>query len=125
MGAATRQEAISNIEACEKCHDYTNIEGKPLRDKEKDVAKYARENSFCEDCHLKAVSPHEEGWAFSHCFNVKREDAVRCLICHEMNQPKEDVNSAVIYCSKCHEENLGPAFIGRSVKRKWTTTSHP
>lgn len=96
------KEAILNVQACEGCHNYTNIEKKTLLDGEKDVNLYARDNSFCSGCHLRINSPHEEGWAFIHTFKIVREDAPRCLICHE-----------VIYCSKCHEENLGPAFIGR------------
>ena len=105
------KEAILDIEACEKCHNYTNVEGKPLKAEGKDVAKYARDNSFCSDCHLNASSPHEEGWAFTHTNSVDLKDVARCLICHQMNQPDEAANPTIIYCSKCHEENLGAAFI--------------
>lgn len=103
------KEALQNVVICEKCHNYTNIERKPLKAEDKDAAIYARKNTFCLNCHLRLTSPHEEGWAFSHCFTVNREDATRCLICHEMNQPKADADSQ-FYCSKCHEKNLGPAW---------------
>ncbi len=104
------QEAILSVEACEECHNYTNVEGKPLEAEDRDVVVYARKNRFCADCHLNVASPHELGWAFLHTSNINREEADSCKICHELNQPTEGGTSTRLYCSKCHEENLGSAF---------------
>lgn len=104
------KEAVSNIEMCEKCHDYLNIEGTSLKDEEKNVAKYARQNSFCLDCHRKAVSPHEDGWAIWHSQSISRENANQCLVCHALNLPSYYAKTTRTNCSICHDENLGPAF---------------
>ena len=104
------QDAFKNIECCEKCHNYINIEGKPLNDEEKNVAQYARQNSFCLDCHRKVASPHDDGWAVLHSQSVSRENVDQCLVCHELNLPSYYIKSTSTNCSNCHEKNLGRAF---------------
>lgn len=104
------QQAVRNLESCEECHNYINIEGKPLEEDEKNVAEYARNNNFCLDCHRKTSSPHADGWLIWHSRSITYENADQCLVCHELNLPSYYIKTTRTHCSTCHGKNLGPAF---------------
>ena len=103
-------EAVLNVEKCEECHNYTNIERKRLTVQGEEITSYARNNSFCNDCHVASGSVHGDSWTYDHT-KTSPDLAKGCVVCHNLNQPRPWEKSPSVYCNQCHQDNLGPAFI--------------
>ncbi len=106
------KEAVLNVEKCEECHDYTNIEGKKLTEEDGEMARYARNNSFCNDCHVASGAVHGDSWTYNHT-KLPRDSAKGCVVCHDLNQPLPWEKRPKTFCNQCHQDNLGPAFFDR------------
>ena len=106
------KEAVLNVQKCEECHNYTNIEGKKLTIEGGEMTRYARNNSFCNDCHVASSPFHGDSWAYDHT-KVSRDLAKGCVVCHDLDKPLPGENRPVTYCNQCHQDNLGPAFFDR------------
>ena len=91
--------AKQDLSYCNKCHSYS-VEAKdvPVSDK---VARYARGNVFCYNCHQKRPPGHGEDWKIVHKVEAK-PDIQGCLICHNKTKPKPAEKSTPTYCDKCH-----------------------
>ncbi len=91
--------AKADLSYCNKCHSYS-LEAKdvPVADK---VARYARGNVFCYDCHQKRPKGHTEDWKITHKYDAK-PDIPGCLVCHNKPKPKPAEKSTPTYCDKCH-----------------------
>jgi len=106
------KEAVLDIQKCDECHNYTNIEGKRLTIAGGEMTRYTRGNSFCNDCHVASVSFHGESWTYDHT-KLSQDLAKGCMVCHDLNQPQLWDKRPKTYCNQCHEDNLGPAFFDR------------
>lgn len=100
--------ATKDVKPCEDCHNYLNIDGRKLTEEETMITRYARNNSFCNDCHVASDAKHIDSWAIIHAKVVTLDSAQSCLVCHDLEQPKPGENRPETYCTMCHQNNLGP-----------------
>jgi cytochrome c nitrite reductase small subunit len=91
--------AKTDLGYCNKCHSYS-LEAKdvPVSDK---VARYARGNVFCYDCHQKRPKGHTADWRIIHPVDAK-PDIPGCLVCHNKAKPKPAEKATPTYCDRCH-----------------------
>lgn len=106
------KEAFLNVEKCEGCHNYTNIEGEKLTEEGGEITRYARNNSFCNDCHVASGFLHGDSWTYDHT-RLPRDLAKGCVVCHDLKQPLLLEKRPKTFCNQCHQDNLGPAFFDR------------
>ncbi|MFZ3102431.1 MAG: cytochrome c3 family protein [Desulfitobacteriaceae bacterium] len=104
------KEAILDVTLCEGCHNYLNIDRKKLTEEDTNMTRYARNNSFCNDCHVASGSFHNDSWAIDHTKMVTLDSAKGCLVCHNLVQPQPDEKRPKTYCNMCHEDNLGSTY---------------
>ena len=92
--------AKGDLEYCNKCHSYS-IEAKDIPVKDP-LARYARGNVFCYDCHQKRPLGHTDDWRMIHKKDVKNGDVSGCLVCHGNQKPTPKEKTVPTYCAKCH-----------------------
>ncbi len=97
-------EAMQDVTKCDKCHNYVNVSKKEMTATDLDITKYAKNNTFCSDCHLKRPLSHPK-----HSQGLG-ENSESCLVCHNLKEPKPGEKVPALFCEKCHSENLGPVF---------------
>lgn len=102
--------AKGDLEYCNKCHSYS-VEAKdvPVKDA---VARYARGNVFCYDCHQKRPSGHSDDWNIIHKQDTVNGDVSGCLVCHEFSQANPQAKAVPTFCAKCHGNANDPQDTG-------------
>jgi len=88
------------LDYCNKCHSYS-LEAKDIPAADP-VARYARGNVFCYDCHQKRPVEHTGDWRMVHKKDVTNGDISGCLVCHNNDKPKPEDKAVPTYCAKCH-----------------------
>ncbi len=92
--------AKADVTYCNKCHSYS-VEAKdvPVKDP---VARYARGNVFCYECHQKRPQGHTDDWKIIHKKDVTNGDVSGCLVCHNDKKTTANDKAVPTYCTKCH-----------------------
>jgi nitrate/TMAO reductase-like tetraheme cytochrome c subunit len=67
----------------------------------KDERTYAKENSFCLDCHNKRPESHRDSFFSTHGTRAS-ENEQKCYTCHDPNRTQPDGNNTV-NCISCHQ----------------------
>jgi nitrate/TMAO reductase-like tetraheme cytochrome c subunit len=93
-----------DLEYCNSCHSYS-LEAKdvPVKDL---LARYARGNVFCYDCHQDRPVRHTTGWKMTHKKGVKNGEISGCLVCHASTKPSPKEKAVPTYCIKCHNQTI-------------------
>jgi len=99
-GATHGLKAKGDLNYCNKCHSYS-VEAKDIPVKDP-VARYARGNVFCYDCHQKRPQGHSGDWKMIHKKGVRNGDVSGCLVCHNSEKPEPREKAVPTYCAKCH-----------------------
>ncbi|WP_418790427.1 cytochrome c3 family protein [Phosphitispora sp. TUW77] len=102
------------LEYCNKCHSYS-LEAKDVPG-EDPVARYARGNVFCYDCHQKRPVGHTGDWGMIHKKDVPNGDVSGCLVCHNNAKPTPENRAVPTYCAKCHSKTNNGAEPGGEEK---------
>ncbi|MGG1676492.1 NapC/NirT family cytochrome c [Neobacillus sp. NRS-1170] len=68
--------------------------------KKKSHYDYAKDNTFCKDCHSKRPASHTQRWMMDH-GNQSAKDKQQCLACHNY-QAAGGVKTTMVACSSCH-----------------------
>jgi nitrate/TMAO reductase-like tetraheme cytochrome c subunit len=108
--------AGKDIKECNNCHQYmSDTEIKEIKDPSPTelflnggkstqqtitAQEYAKENSFCKQCHTKRPPSHVSGWSSLH-GPIATKDLPRCLTCHDQQNTGFNKISNVT-CSSCH-----------------------
>lgn len=94
-----------DVEYCNKCHSYSvEVRDVPVQDS---LARYARGNVFCYECHQKRPVGHGENWKMSHRKGVTGQDVTGCLVCHNYEKPTPEMKAVPTNCTKCHGQGAG------------------
>jgi nitrate/TMAO reductase-like tetraheme cytochrome c subunit len=108
-------QARQDIESCHKCHEYMSNEeirgyekvsivskllDPNVSKKEKDELDYARDNTFCLDCHTKRPPSHHKYFLKEHGHLAKQNQHL-CLACHDY-QKTSTTPSTTVTCASCH-----------------------
>ena len=120
--------AKTNLAECNKCHKYMSKE--PLEGYEgesviteflkqdlkakKSHYDYAKENTFCRDCHSKRPASHENNFFGKH-GTLANQNKENCSACHDLKQTSSPGPNQV-NCSSCHP--------GSHSNKSWQT-NHP
>ncbi|PKM80364.1 MAG: hypothetical protein CVU89_14240 [Firmicutes bacterium HGW-Firmicutes-14] len=100
FGTSHGKLAAQNLDYCNKCHSYS-LEAKDIL-LDDPVARYARGNVFCYECHQKRPEGHGDKWRMTHKKGVTGGDVSGCLICHNNEKPTPQHKAVPTYCIKCH-----------------------
>ncbi|MBO0961419.1 NapC/NirT family cytochrome c [Neobacillus sp. MM2021_6] len=110
--------AGEGIKECNECHKYmssVDLEGyeegsalnKYLNQSSKQQAKdqydYAKENTFCVDCHSKRPASHENSFISKH-GDLAKVNQQMCTACHSINGMSTPSTNQV-NCSSCHQSS--------------------
>lgn len=104
------RQAYADLLSCDRCHSWTRgsvessermIYGRhPVRD-------YARNNTFCSECHLRRPAGHDGAFRRTHGGIAKKRGISGCQVCHDfqmgLSLPGVAANSAGVYCNTCHQ----------------------
>ena len=117
-------EASEELEECHTCHKDMSTE--PLEgydeispldkymDSQKQGAKnhlnYAKDNTFCQDCHEIRPDSHDSKFINSH-GSLASANQEACIACHDLKQTSS-TNGSQVYCSSCHPST-------HSQNKKW------
>ncbi len=96
--------AYQDVQACNKCHSNT-LSFKTQRSSDQ-VASYARNNTYCVQCHRIKPPGHGAGWNVQHGVQA-RQDQRGCLVCHEQATAKKSDQIAATVCMECHRPHHG------------------
>lgn len=96
--------ARADVGYCNKCHSYS-LEAKDVS-VEGQVARYARGNVFCYECHQNRPTGHNAEWKMVHKRNVKNKDVSGCVVCHDVEKSKPENRAVPTYCAKCHGDQV-------------------
>ena len=110
------EAAKKDIEKCNSCHQYMSDEvikdmqnvsptqqfltTGTISDKSISAEQYAKENTFCKDCHLTRPASHVKGFVNLH-GPLAETNRQKCLTCHEAQKTGFNQTSNVT-CSSCH-----------------------
>lgn len=98
-------KARADLTYCNKCHSYSiGANTVPVKDP---VAKYARENIFCYDCHQKRPIGHTVNWDMVHKKDIVNRDVTNCLVCHDVSKQAASSKAVFTDCGKCHGDQYG------------------
>jgi nitrate/TMAO reductase-like tetraheme cytochrome c subunit len=112
------KQAAENLQKCNQCHNDMSkekLEGydegsvldkyltKNGQSTTKNHLNYARENTFCLDCHIKKPISHDSKFINKH-GKLANENQKLCLACHDKNKTSSpSINKTnTVYCSSCH-----------------------
>ena len=111
------KQAAANLQKCNQCHkDMSSVPLEGYEDiptvtkylnkdqvttqKTKSQYDYAKENTFCKDCHSKRPESHSSSWMKEH-GNQASKDKQECLACHNYQQAG-GISTSMVACSSCH-----------------------
>jgi nitrate/TMAO reductase-like tetraheme cytochrome c subunit len=123
--------AKEELQECNDCHKYMSskeitlfnnqpaytqyLRNQKIQSKQVSSKDYAKENTFCKDCHRQRPASHEKGFVGKHgTLASKNEDA--CLTCHDLQKTGQNKSSNVT-CNSCHPSS-------HEDNREWRLT-HP
>jgi nitrate/TMAO reductase-like tetraheme cytochrome c subunit len=109
-------QARKDLDSCNKCHEYMSKEeieelepvsiinkflkkGK-IEDKTHQEYDYAKQNTFCRDCHSIRPPGHTKYFMKEHGTQAS-QNREKCLACHEY-QKKTNTGVSTVACSSCH-----------------------
>lgn len=108
--------AREDLGSCNECHkdmsleEVTGFEEVPSftkflkkgqsKEKQKTEKDYAKENTFCRDCHSTRPSSHTSDFMMSH-GGIAKDNIERCTTCHEY-QKRSDAVIDIPACASCH-----------------------
>lgn len=111
------KQAKTDLKECNVCHkdmSKNDLEGyeevstllQVLNKDKKQAPKknhfnYAKENTFCTDCHLERPLSHTKAFIKDHGISASR-DKQKCMACHELQSSSKLITDAPISCSSCH-----------------------
>ncbi|EKN71369.1 NapC/NirT cytochrome c domain protein [Neobacillus bataviensis LMG 21833] len=108
--------AKTDLQDCNSCHKYMStakLEGyeeastidKYLNtdsgQSNKDEHTYAKENTFCQDCHKTRPASHSKAFIGNHGTEASKNEQ-KCYTCHDPNKSNTASNNTV-NCSTCHQ----------------------
>lgn len=111
--------AKKDIAKCNSCHKYMTTKtltgyGKistidkylnsDAGKQAKDASTYAKENTFCQNCHSKRPASHVGSFIDTH-GTIASKDQTTCAACHNTNNTAKPLttNTKVVNCSTCHQ----------------------
>ena len=97
-------KAFQDVQACNKCH--SNSLSFKTQHSSDQVSSYARNNTYCVDCHRKKPAGHSADWNMRHGESAK-QDQRGCLVCHEQAAAKKSDQVADTVCITCHKPHHG------------------
>lgn len=112
--------AKTELQDCNSCHKYMStakIDGyeeasvvdKYLNPDSQDAAKnehtYAKENTYCQNCHKQRPASHTSSFIGSHGAQASKNEQ-KCYTCHDPNR-SNTASSNTVNCSSCHSMNHG------------------
>ncbi|ALC88789.1 cytochrome C [Bacillus sp. FJAT-18017] len=108
--------AGKEIKECNECHKYMSdkettlfndepahkqfLKTKKIETKKVNTHEYAKENTFCKDCHTQRPASHIKGFIKSHGTFAKNDDS-KCQACHDLQKTGLNKISNVT-CNSCH-----------------------
>ncbi len=108
--------AKEDIQECNVCHEYMSLNeitlfnnqpaytqylrNQKIESKQVSAQDYAKENTFCKDCHKQRPSSHENGFINKH-GSLANENEGTCLTCHDLQKNGQNKISNVT-CNSCH-----------------------
>jgi nitrate/TMAO reductase-like tetraheme cytochrome c subunit len=107
--------AQKDLEGCNKCHEYMSSEEitgfEPIpsvsqflkiekNKKQKSEFDYAKDNTFCIECHSKRPATHSTSFNTEH-GKLAKHNQKKCLACHEYQQSSNGPSN-IVTCSSCH-----------------------
>ncbi len=99
-GTTHGKKARADLAYCNKCHSYSlDAKDVPVKDQ---VARYARGNVFCYDCHQNRPIGHGKEWKMVHKQNITNRDVSGCVVCHNVQKAEIQERAVPTYCAKCH-----------------------
>jgi nitrate/TMAO reductase-like tetraheme cytochrome c subunit len=111
------KQAKAELNDCNSCHKYmstkeivgyeeTSVLAKYLSSENKGLNKnantYAKENTFCIDCHKARPASHNNSFFSSHGTEASKNQET-CFTCHEENKTGT-ASSNTVNCSSCHQK---------------------
>lgn len=108
--------AKNDLEKCNSCHKYmsaaalegyedTSIVDQYLNPDQKTSNKnehtYAKENTFCQNCHKKRPASHAVSFIGNH-GTLANQNQEKCYTCHDPNRTNTSSNNT-INCATCHQ----------------------
>ncbi|MBT2657282.1 NapC/NirT family cytochrome c [Bacillus sp. ISL-18] len=110
-------QAATNLQKCNQCHkDMSTVPIEGYEDvpavtkylhkdsgtiqKLKNQYDYAKENTFCKDCHSKRPASHSSSWMKDHGSEASKNKQ-ECLACHNYQQAG-GVSTTMVACASCH-----------------------
>lgn len=110
------REAKQDLRYCNSCHSYMSetiingfdetpsythyFRGGEPKDQTVSISTYAKENSFCKDCHSQKPESHKSGFNSSH-GKLAIEKQETCVICHDYQRSGNGAASNTA-CASCH-----------------------
>ncbi len=120
-------QAGKELAKCNECHKYMSkepLEGyeepstieKYLKNDNKQAQtknhyNYAKENTFCQDCHNKRPASHGNNFISKH-GKLANENQQLCLACHDINRTNTASKNQV-NCSSCHPSTHSQTYMWR------------
>ncbi|MHC0037857.1 NapC/NirT family cytochrome c [Pseudoneobacillus sp. C159] len=117
-------EAKENLANCNECHKYmseeeiTGFEKQSVytqflrkertTNKKITVQDYAKENTFCKNCHTTRPESHIKGFITTHGLHAKQNQQ-KCLVCHDYQKTGKN-NISNVTCGSCHPSSHGNDF---------------
>lgn len=116
--------AKNELETCNDCHRYMSevevkgfekksvytqfLRNERLSNPKIKAQDYAKENTFCQECHMKRPTSHIKGFVSLH-GTIAKLDQDTCLGCHDFQKTgKNKITN--ITCGSCHPSSHGNDF---------------
>ncbi|MCT8137712.1 NapC/NirT family cytochrome c [Anaerobacillus sp. CMMVII] len=114
--------AEKDLLSCDSCHSYMSEKKiKELQeqksytkflttdpvDKSMTVQQYAKQNTFCSDCHSERPESHKSATYFLNHGKRVSENEQQCLTCHENDRYTQNTISNIT-CASCHPSGHNP-----------------
>lgn len=100
--------AVKNLESCNFCHEYDVAKQQTADIKNgnyQSLQQYAKNNTFCENCHKKRPEKHNKIYYVAH--NKSATDNKQfCFVCHNWDSTASAPSN--IMCVKCHVPSVHP-----------------
>jgi hypothetical protein len=121
--------AKTELQECNACHKYMSTESLVGYEKESVITQYlnqdenkqkkshfnyAKENTFCQDCHKNRPASHTSNFFGSH-GTIAAKNQENCSACHDLKQTSTPGQNQV-NCASCHPS--------KHSQKNWRT-SHP
>ncbi len=110
------EQAATDLQKCNMCHKDMStkpiegydeestlkkiLNGNQVQPKKKNQYNYAKENTFCSDCHSKRPASHTKYFVTEHGAQAKKNKE-RCTACHSI-QKQSDSPINIVACASCH-----------------------